>query len=326
MISPALAFSDVVGLPMARQYTQVNVAPSKVLTAMLIFSAVCMLIPRKWDKSDQIKQAAQPLTPLQALMTRGANWAAEPEAASPSDPKTALNQQALEGQVLSLAEEVRNLRQRNSELATLREGGYIPRRLGQLIQADVISHDSLAWRSVLEINLGGKAGAIKSQWATSALYLDRGSQDGVKTQRNVFTVECLVGQIVWVGPYTSRIQLLTDPASQVPVRIARLQPSTPVGVTYADGTFVLEGTGQGMVIQQVDYRLIESSGQVQVGDLVVLQPNANLPEEAASLRRVGRITEIKRDRSQSVCTLQVTPLLKLDSLMHVYVFDPTPVP
>jgi rod shape-determining protein MreC len=312
---------------MARQYTQVNVAPSKVLTAMLIFSAVCMLVPRKWDKSDQIKQAAQPLTLLQAPLARWTNWAGEkPEAssASASDSKTALNQQALEGQVLSLAEEVRNLRQRNSELATLREGGYIPRRLGQLIQADVISHDSLAWRSVLEIDLGGKAGAVKSQWATSAFYLDRGSQDGVKTQRNVFTVECLIGQIVWVGPYTSRVQLLTDPASQVPVRIARLQPSTPVGVTYADGSFVLEGTGQGMVVQQVDYRLTES-GQVQVGDLVVLQPNANLPEEAASLRRVGRITEIKRDRSQSVCTLQVTPLLKLDSLKHVYVFDPTPV-
>jgi cell shape-determining protein MreC len=301
------------------------VTPSKVLAAMLIISAVCMLVPRKWDKSDQIKQAAQPLTPLQALMTRSTNWAGEQSEVSPSaDPKTALNQQALEGTVVSLAEEVRNLRERNSELAALREGGYIPRRLGQLIQADVISHDSLAWRSVLEINLGGKAGAVKSQWATSALYLDRGSQDGVKAQRNVFTVECLVGQIVWVGPYTSRVQLLTDPASQVPVRIARLQPNTPVGVTYAAGSFVLEGTGQGMVVQQVDSRLVDS-GQVQVGDLVILQPNGNLPEEAASLRRVGRIAEIKRDRSQIVCTLQVTPLVKLDSLRHVYVFDPTPV-
>jgi cell shape-determining protein MreC len=301
------------------------VAPSKVLAAMLIFSAVCMLIPRKWDRSDQIKQVAQPLTPLQALMTRGTSWAAQPEASSaPADPEAALNQLALEGQYLAFAEEIRNLRQRNSELSTLREGGYLPRRLGQLIQADVISHDSLAWRSVLEINLGGKAGAVKSQWATSAIYLDRGSQDGLKPQRNVFTVECLVGQIVWVGPYTSRVQLLTDPASQVPVRIARLQPNTPLGVTYAPGTFVLEGTGQGMVIQQVDYRL-KDSGQVQVGDLVVLQPNANLPEEAASLRRIGRIAKITPDRSQSVWTLQVTPLLKLDSLKHVYVFDPTPV-
>lgn len=301
-------------------------APSKVLAAMLIFSAVCMLIPRKWDKSDQIKQVAQPLTLLQALVTRGTNWAAEQPHASPipADPNAQLNLQALEGQYLAFAEEIRNLRQRNSELAGLREGGYLPRRLGQLIQADVISHDSLAWRSVLEINLGAKAGATKSQWATSAIYLDRGSEDGVKPQRNVFTAECLVGQIVWVGPYTSRVQLLTDPASQVPVRIARLQPNTPQGVTYAPGTFILEGTGQGMVIQQVDYRLT-TSGQIRVGDLVILQPNANLPEEAVSLRRVGRITEIKRDRTQVVCTLHVTPLLKLDSLKHVYVFDPTPV-
>lgn len=305
-------------------------APAKVLTAMLIFSAVCMLIPRKYDKSDQIKQAAQPLTLLQALMTRGTGWAAaspQPEASASPDPKADLDRQMLEGQLLALAEEVRNLRQHNSELATLRQAGYIPRRLGQLFQADVISHDSLAYRSVLEINLGSKAGTAKNQWATSAIYLDRGSQDGLKPQRNVFTVESLVGQIVWVGPYTSRVQLLTDPASQVPVRIARIQPNTPVGVTYAPGTFVLEGTptGQGMVIQQVDYRLIEESAQIQVGDLVVLQPNPNLPEEAISLRRVGRVADIKRDRSQVVCTLQIAPMLKLDSLKHVYVFDPTPV-
>ncbi len=309
---------------MSGDNSQVHVSPAKVLAGMLVFSAVCMLIPRKWDKSDQIKVVAQPITLLQGLMTRGTSWAA-PRAEPPAQggSRSWTDQQMLEGQLLAMAEELRSLRQRNSELAGLRESGYIPRRLGQLIAADVISRDSLAYRSVVEIDLGKKNGTDKGQWATSAVYLDRGGEDGIKARHSVFTAESLLGQIVWVGPYTSRVQLLTDPGSRVPARVARIQPNTPTGVAYVVDTFVLEGTGQGMVIQQVDYRLVES-GQIKEGDLVVVQPSANLPEEAASLRRAGRVTEIKRDRTQVVCTLQVTPLVAFDSLKHVYVFDPTP--
>ncbi len=319
---------------MARHHSQVHVAPSKVLTGMLIFSAVCMLMPRRWDKSDQIKLVAQPITMIQALMNRGADWVM-PQTDSPialraevpaASPQASANQQMLEGQLLTMAEEIRNLRQRNTELAKLRDTGYIPRRLGRLVSADVVSRDSLAYRSVLEIDRGSKHGTSKGQYATSAVYLDRGSKDGLKAQRNVFTIESLIGQVVWVGPYTSRVQLLTDPASQVSARIARLQPgSQSAVVAYAPGSYVLEGTGQNMIIQQVDYRFVES-GQIKTGDLVILQPTSNLPEEAVSLRRAGRITEIKRDpKTQVVCTLQVAPLLKFDSLKHVYVFDPTPV-
>jgi len=304
--------------------SQVRVSSAKVLAGMLIFSMICMLIPRRWDRSDQIKVVAQPITLLQGLMARGTTWAVPPsETPSHRGPQASVDQQMLEGQLLAMAEELRNLRQRNGELAGLREGGYIPRRLGVLIAADVISRDSLAYRSVIEIDRGRRNGTDKGQWATSAVYLDRGGEDGIKPQRSVFTAESLLGQIVWVGPYTSRVQLLTDPASRVPVRIARIQPNTPMGVAYVPETFVLEGTGPGMVIQQVDYRLVES-GQIQEGDLVVVQPSANLPEEAASLRRAGRVTRITRDRTQVVCTLQVTPLVAFDSLKHVYVFDPTP--
>jgi rod shape-determining protein MreC len=309
---------------MSENKSQVRVSPGKVLAAMLVFSVVCMLIPRKWDRSDQIKVVAQPITLLQSLMARGASWAAPSgEAPARGAANVSIEQQMLEGQLLAMAEELRMLRERNSELAGLREVGYIPRRLGKLIAADVISRDSLAYRSVLEIDRGKKEGTDKGQWATSALYLDRGSTDGVRARYSVFTVESLVGQVVWVGPYTSRVRLLTDPASRAPARIARIQPNTPTGVVYVPDTFVLEGTGQGMVIQQVDYRLVES-GDVKEGDLVVVRPSANLPEEAASLRRAGRITEIRRDRTQVVCTLQVSPLLELESLRHVYLFDPTP--
>ena len=322
---PALAFSDVGDLPMARHNTQVTRGAVQGAGRDADLLSGLHADPAQVGQ-ERPDQAGRPAAHAAAGPDDARDQLGGPARGlvRPADPKAALDQPVLEGQYLAFAEEIRNLRQRNSELSTLREGGYIPRRLGQLIQADVISHDSLAWRSVAGDQPRRQGGSVKSQWATSALYLDRGSEDGLKPQRSVFTVESLVGQIVWVGPYTSRVQLLTDPASQVPVRIARLQPNTPLGVTYAPGTFVLEGHRPGDGHPAGRLPPVES-GQIQDGDLVVLQPNANLPEEAASLRRVGRIAEIKPDRSQVVCTLQVTPLLKLDSLKHVYVFDPTPV-
>ncbi len=308
---------------------QIRLTPSKVLAAMLVFSAAGMVLPRQWSGSDRCKVLAQPLTMLQGAVTGGTSLAAPTPLASrataagqPADDAM-ISRQILEGQVLAMAEEIRSLRRRNADLAGLRGTGYIPRRLGRLMPAAVIRGDSLAYRSVVEIDRGRRDGTTRDQWATSAIYLDRGNTDGLAADRNVFSVESLIGRIVWTGPFTSKVRLLTDPASRATARIVRIQADA---IAAAPGTYLLEGTGQGMVIQQVDYRLIDS-GQIQVGDLVVLQPTPDLPAEAASLRRAGRITDIRRvvADSPSVCTLAVAPLQDLDTLRHVYVFDPTPV-
>jgi cell shape-determining protein MreC len=229
-----------------------------------------------------------------------------------------------EGQVLALAEEVRANRQRIAELAGLRS--FIPPRLGQLISSAVISQDSLAYRNVKTIKLGSQGGAAVGQYVTSAMYLDRGNEDGVKLNRNVFAVESLIGQIIWVGPYTSRVRLLTDPGSSIRVRIARIhpdQPKEPVG--YSRETYTLEADGRGgMLIKEVSTRQIDSHA-INVGDLVVAEPSADLPQAAASLRRVGRVVDIRQTSKQIVQTLVVSPLVDLKNLRNVYVFDPTPV-
>jgi len=307
------------------------VAAGKVLAGMMVFSMACMLIHLVrpgWGSeiNSKARQIAQPIALLGSLgsrMTPGAAGDSSGSAAS------AIAQNLSEGQMLALAEEVRTLRQRNAELMGLRAGDCIPPRLGRLIGANVLSRDSLAFRAVQTIDRGTSGGATVGQWVTSAVYLDRGDQDGLKLKRNVFSVESLVGQVVWVGPYTSRIKLLTDPTSRIRVRIARIhpdQPKQPVG--YSRDAYVLEGVGSGeMIIQQVDYRLIES-GAIQKNDLVVAEPSSDLPEQAASLRRVGRITKIEPDRNprnSGVYTLTVAPLVDIENLRHVYVFDPTPV-
>ena len=109
------------------------------------------------------------------------------------------------------------------------------------------------------------------------------------------------------------------------VRIARLVGNSQA-VEYVPDHFLLEGVGaEGMIIQQVDYRLVRA-GRIRQGDLVVLQATPDLPEAAASLRRVGRIVAVEPDeKSPVVCTLRVAPLADLTALRNVYVFDPSPV-
>lgn len=313
-------------MPRTRQSHTTQV---RVLAGMMLFSAACLLIhpvvPRWGDAiNNRFRQLSQPVALLAAMTPKASPRTSldMPDAASQSSIERTL----AEGQILAMAEEVRTLRRQNAELMGLRANDYIPPRLGRLIPSDVISRDSLAYRRVDTINHGDNSGATLGQFVTSAIYLDRGSDDGLKLKRNVFALESLAGQIVWVGPYTSRVRLLTDPNSRIRVRVARIRPDAPQNpVGLSQDLYTLEGAGpDGMFIQQVDYRQV-TSGAIKVGDLIVAEPSPDLPRQAMSLRRAGRIAAIQRGSTQVVCTLKVSPLADLNRLNHLYVFDPTPI-
>lgn len=308
---------------------QAHVAAARVLAGMIVFSVVCLLIQAirpRWGAAinDRFSQLSQPVTLLAGIARH-----ATPDLSShPAEPasSSSLQRDMDEGELLALTEEVRTLRQRNAELVGLRARDVIPARLGRLIPSEVITRDSLAYRAVQTIDRGSHGGASVGQFVTSAVYLDRGTEDGLGLKRNVFSVESLIGQIVWVGPYTSRVRLLNDPTSRLRVRIARIhpdQPKEPVGLSH--DVYILEGVGsEGMLIRQVSYLQVNSRA-IEVGDLVLAEPTPDLPQQAASLRRLGRITAIHHDSPPVTCTLKVAPLIDPGRLDHVYVFDPTPV-
>ncbi len=64
--------------------------------------------------------------------------------------------------------------------------------------------------------------------------VDAGSRNGVTTESIVLAQDALIGRISAVGPYTSRVLLITDPASKVPARILE-----------TDDLGVVEGTSGG---------------------------------------------------------------------------------
>jgi len=284
---------------------------------MLAFSALCVLLPQQWGH--RLRGLSQPLIPLQAVLYQSAGSAAPAVGGGDGDggEQAAQAQAALEGRLLVMADELRRLRSDYAALAGLRR--YIPRRLGRLLPADVISRDSLAYRATLVVDRGQFGGAVRGQWVTSAVWLDRGGSDGLQPDLNVLCSEGLVGRVDWVWPYMARVRLLTDPGSKINVRIARIEAGQ---VRYLKGSWILEGDGaQRMLIRQVDYRLA-ASGQIRPGDLAVNVPSGDLPIPL----RVGRVVSVQRDeKTPVVCTVYLEPVARLDSLRRVFVFDPTPV-
>lgn len=301
---------------MARR-RQTFVTPTRLLVAMLAFSTFCLVMPSDW--ADRLKGLIQPLIPLQAVVYQsvGSVAPASVEGVREAHEGPAQSPSSLEGRLLVLGDELCRLREDYAALAGLRR--YIPRRLGRLLPAEVISTDSLAYRSALVISRGQFGGAVKGQWVTSAVWLDRGDYDGLKPDLNVLCSEGLIGRICWVWPYMARVRLLTDPASKIKVRIARVDSAQ---VRYLKGSWILEGNGpQSMLIRQVDYRLA-ASGQIRQGDLAVSVVGPDLPIPL----RVGRVVSVERsDKTPVVCTVRLRPIVRLESLRRVFVFDPSPV-
>jgi len=292
-----------------------RISYGQMLATMLAVSALCLLLPA--DLTARLKAVSQPLIPLQAIVYRSVGRVSCEAKQNLQAPAQRSERDALAGRLLLLTEQLQRLRTEYARLAGLRR--YIPRRLGKLLPADVISKDSLAYRSILAIDRGYFSGAVHGQWVTSAVYLDRGTQDGLKPNLAVLASEGLIGRLCWVGPYMSKVMLLTDPASRVKVRIARIGPD---GVRYTPGEWMLEGLGNGkMIIRQVDYRLIKS-GTISPGDLVISTPSADLPV----VLRIGRIVEARRqEKTPVVYDLLVEPAIEAEALRHVFVLDPTPV-
>ncbi|GAA5078546.1 rod shape-determining protein MreC [Thermocatellispora tengchongensis] len=89
-----------------------------------------------------------------------------------------------------------------------------------------------------------------------AIEIDAGSDDGVRPQMTVLNGQGLVGRVVWAGPRTSTVVLLSDPASSAG---ARLEDRKEIGV--------VSGLGDGGRL--VRFRLLDSTAPLAAGARIV---------------------------------------------------------
>jgi rod shape-determining protein MreC len=138
-----------------------------------------------------------------------------------------------------------------------------------------------------------------SPGTSSVITIDKGSRNGLTTDRPVITSEGILGKTVAVFPHTAQVLMITDRASGVG---ALLEKNGTQGV--------LKGDGDGFC--QLDYILNEN--QVSLGELVV---TSGLDQIYPKGLLVGRVARVGRGDVYQAIT--VRPAAALDRLENVLV-------
>jgi rod shape-determining protein MreC len=125
--------------------------------------------------------------------------------------------------------------------------------------------------------------------------VDRGTRDGVTRGLPVIDGSGVFGQTTNVGPMASEVILLSDPTHAMPVQIARNGLRT-----------IAVGTGDA---RRLTLPYLPRNADVQVDDLLV---SSGLGGVFPAGFPVARISEVKRDPSQPLATVNAVPAAALD--------------
>lgn len=187
----------------------------------------------------------------------------------------------LKSQLLVLSGRLQKFSELAAENARLR--GLIDSTLvvdGRVLIAEIIGVDADPFRHIILVNKGLDAGAYVGQPILDA----RG----------------LMGQIIEVGPTTSRAMLIADREHAVPVRIARN------GVRA-----IVAGTGE---IDQLRLQYVPESADVKVGDQLL---SSGLGMRYPAGYPVGVVTRVGKSGTGEFAEIDAKPSAELDRSRHV---------
>lgn len=134
--------------------------------------------------------------------------------------------------------------------------------------------------------------------------LNKGTQDGVYVNQAVIDPYGLVGQVVEVFAHESRVMLITDTRSRVPVYVARTQQRT----------LVFGSTGYG----SLEMPALRADSDIQVGDRLVSSGLGGIYPRGYP---VAEVTAVERDSRASSMTVRLRPLAHLQSMLEVLLLD-----
>ena len=164
-------------------------------------------------------------------------------------------------------------------------------------------------RLALKVRAAEIVGVVPNP-ATRQVLLDKGSRDGVYIGQPVVDADGVVGQVVDVTPFSSRVMLITDAAHAVPATVVR-----------SGFRVIVVGTGEP---DMVEVRHITESGDIAEGDLLI---TSGLDQRFPAGYPLARIISISRDGGGAFVRVRALPLAKLARESHVLlVFTPPPRP
>jgi len=175
------------------------------------------------------------------------------------------------------------MQRRLQKLAALTEQNV---RLRELLNSSALVDDD-----VLATELIG----IDPNPFTHRILIDKGAKDGVLLGQPVLDARGLMGQVVEVMPYSSRVLLLTDTTHSIPVQVNRN------GLRA-----IASGTGNP---ERLELRHVADTADVKEGDLLV---SSGLGQRFPSGYPVATVTEVIHDSGQPFAIVRATPTANLN--------------
>ena len=138
------------------------------------------------------------------------------------------------------------------------------------------------------------------------ILINRGESDGVFLGQPVLDATGLMGQVVEVMPFTSRVLLITDASHSLPVQVNRN------GLRAIAG-----GTGNS---DWLELRYVGDTADIREDDIVV---SSGLGQRFPAGYPVGRVTHVNNDSSQPFAEVRVEPTAQLNRSRYLLlVFSP----
>lgn len=187
----------------------------------------------------------------------------------------------LKSQLLVLSGRLQKFSELAAENARLR--GLLDSTLvadGRVLIAEIIGVDSDPFRQIIMLN--------------------KGAAEGVYVGQPVLDARGIMGQVIEVGPQTSRVMLIADRDHALPVRVARN------GVRA-----ILAGNGD---LDRLVVQYVPESADVKVGDSLI---SSGLGHRFPAGYPVGVVTEIQKGISGDFATIVAKPVAELDRSRHV---------
>ena len=131
--------------------------------------------------------------------------------------------------------------------------------------------------------------------------INRGSDDGLRRGMPVVTQQGLIGRVAAVTADAARVQLITDPASSINVK---LEPSGAQAVI------------RGEVSGEISLAMIPQSAPVEIGDLILTSGlGGNYPANIL----IGQVTGVRRRETDLFQSASVQPVVDFNQLEIVLI-------
>ena len=152
--------------------------------------------------------------------------------------------------------------------------------------------------------LPAKVISVMSDWVPIAAVINMGAEDSVRVDQAVINEDGLIGRIISVMPDYATVQLLTDPANRVAVRV----------VDSRDMGIAKYGISEGMYLDNFPVQ-----GRIVTGDTVV---SSGLGGVYPGGLKVGTVRSVARPADEPFCEVFLTPAANFYSIDELFILRP----